>query len=154
MAGGGLGGSANFDGEETVIMSSGASGGFLSSYPINLTPGENIQIVIGAPGGIASNGLRSAMPAGNTQFGSYILCTGAGHLDQENWANVGSCGDKGGRGMPGVYVVSRGGGVSGGQTPFGYGSGGASHRCNGCVLPNPTNGLHGSPGVVIIDLLI
>lgn len=154
IAGGGLGGSANFDGEDTVIMSSGASGGYLSAHPINLTPGENIDIVIGAAGGVAYNGLRSATPGGTSKFGNYLTCTGAGYLDHENWANVGNCGDKGGIGVPGVYVVSRGGGISGGQTPFKYGSGGASHRCNGCSLPNPTQGINGSPGVVIIDLLI
>lgn len=154
IAGGGRGGSANYDGNGPVILSSGASGGFLVSYPVNLIPEERISIIIGNGGSPSFSNLRSGTPGGTSRFGNYLICTGGGNLNQENWQDVGNCGDKDGIGNPGVYMVTDGGGVSGGQTPIGYGSGGLTWRCNGCASPNPTIGQNGKDGVVIVDLLI
>lgn len=52
IAGGGSGGTTDFidSGFTAVPLISGASGGFLAAYPLNLTPGEVITINIG-PGG-------------------------------------------------------------------------------------------------------
>lgn len=153
IAGGGAGGVSGFDGNPAAIMISGASGGFLSSYPINLTPGEVVPITVGNGGaaGIFPNG----GPGGDTSFGSYLICTGAlkNIPTCEAEACPGSCGAQGGNGTLGQYIVTNGGYINGGQTPLGYGSGGPVTRCYGCLNPNPTVGSNGSQGVVIVDVL-
>ena len=134
-------------------MISGSSGGFLLSYPVNLTPGETIPITVGA-GGLASAHPNGG-PGGDTIFGSYLACTGALKAQPtcEAWSCAGTCGAAGGAGIIGQYVSSEGGIVAGGNTPLVYGSGGADFRCNGCAAPNPTIGWNGASGVVIVDVL-
>lgn len=126
-------------------MISGASGGFLSSFPVNLIPGESIPITIGA-GGPA--GPYETSTGGTTTFGSYLSCTGG-----FGYGSMGNCGSAGGVGIYGFYVTSVGGIINGGFTSLRYGSGGVVSRCNGCPGSYPTTGAPGEPGVVFVDVL-
>lgn len=132
-------------------MVSGASGGFLVNYPMNLTPGEVIPITIGV-GGVS--GYRVAGTGGTTIFGSYLSCSGGSSLtDASNsYATPGAC-NVDGIGTWGQYSDQLGGALIGGVTPLRFGSGGVVGRCDGCPFPNPTTGLSGTPGVVIVDVL-
>lgn len=149
IAGGGAAGVSDYPatGTTAVAMVSGSAGGFLSSYPLNLTPGESIMITIGV-GGVPGVANAGQLAGSASKFGSYLTCSGG-----INWALPGSCGSQGGNGFWGLYVNSRGGVIPGGQTPLGYGSGGVVTRCDGCAGTYPTSGGDGSPGVVIVDVL-
>lgn len=126
-------------------MASGASGGFLASYPLNLVSGESISIVVGT-GGPA--GPYETSQGGQTVFGTYLSCTGG-----FGFQGQGNCGSNGGLGFVGNYVVTPGGVLTGGNTPLVFGSGGAVGRCNGCAGSYPTIGSPGAPGAVIVDVL-
>lgn len=139
----------------------GSSGGYLISRPVNLTPGESIQITIGAGGAEGSYG-------GTTTFGAYYSCSG-GSSSLGGPSIGGSCGSAGGDGFTSQYVIlptepdpnysGHGGFFAGASTPLGYGSGGGTSRCAGCTLAIHgaaslnTYGTPGRPGVVIIDVL-
>lgn len=140
-------------------MISGASGGFLVSYPLNLTPGEVITITIGAGGPVRpADGAGQGAGGGTTTFGSYLSCTGGGSSGtQLSFADVGNCGASGGVGLFGQYINTdtnnASGYVVGGQPPTQFGSGGGAGRCSGCVAPNYSYGYPGAPGVVVVDVL-
>lgn len=85
---------------------------------------------------------------GTTTFGTYLSCTGG-----IEYGVPGNCGAAGGFGSHGSYVLSAGGQMNGGATPFVYGSGGNVFRCAGCSGNYPTIGSAGTPGVVIVDVL-
>ena len=153
IAGGGAGGVSGFDTgvSNPTNMISGARAGFLERYPVNLTPGEVIPIVIGA--GAPPAPYKLGQRGGTTSFGSYLSCTGGGNPGQEAWSAIGNCGTHGGNGIRGNYVMSSGGELLGGSIPMGYGSGGSVHRCVGCNPSTPTVGAWGQNGVVIIDMI-
>jgi hypothetical protein len=134
-----------------TYFSTGSSAGYLMSYPLNLTPGESIPITIGNGGLQNQNG-------GTTTFGSYLSCSGGLASPAGNMAG-GNCGSNGGFGVTSQFVgigagsVDYGGGFLGGQTPFGYGSGGNSFKCWGCGLATVGAATPGMSGVVFIDVL-
>jgi hypothetical protein len=147
IAGGGAGG-----GGGVPYMVSGSSGGYLLSYPLNLTPGESIPITIGF-GGIENQ------DGGTTYFGSYLSCSGGYVRLGDGWAG-GDCGVNGGKGVSAVFLgiggnlaVDYGGVLLGGKSPLSYGSGGDSRRCWGCGPSSLSMGMSGIQGVVIIDVL-
>jgi hypothetical protein len=139
-------------------MVSGASGGFLVSYSVNLTPGEVISITVGVGAPVwTSSGIHGG---GTTTFGSYLSCTGGGRSSVgvgAPWADPGNCGAAGGAGNFGQYVANSAGAITGGNTSLVYGNGGMAERCdnatNGCASPNYAYGTPGNPGVVIVDVL-
>jgi hypothetical protein len=156
-AGGGTGGVSGFDygPDQPTVMISGSSGGFALSYPVTLTPGATINIVVGSggpPGGYPTGG-----PGGTSAFGNYLTCTGGDTVYGEAYSYPGTCysqtGAPVGFGSVGQYVMNSGGYVSGGPSPLGYGTGGGVFRCNGCAGSNPTQGYYGQQGVVIVDVL-
>lgn len=153
LAGGGAGGVS----WNAPVMISGSSGGFLVSYPVNLIPGEAIPIVIGAGGSVRTSHL-GANGGASTAFGSYLLCTGGGATEITlSFADPGNCGVNGGVGLWGQYITNENanasGFITGGQTPFQFGSGGGAGRCDGCVVPTYAVGSPGSPGIVIVDVM-
>jgi len=152
IAGGGAGGVTHWgyavDGFSDTIIVSGASGGFLIAYPLNLTPGEVIPITVGAGGPAANANTALSAQAGTTVFGAYLSCTGGA-----NYTSPGSCGAQGGFGTYGTYTVSEAGIYNGGGTPLAYGSGGSAYRCWGCPGIYPAYGSDGTPGVVYVDAL-
>lgn len=147
IAGGGAGGVSDFPAPSStnVALISGASGGFLVSYPLNLTPGESIPITIGAGGPAGPN---TTVQAGTTTFGTYLSCTGG-----IQYGGPGNCGSGVGFGAYGTYVITSGGIVNGGVTSLGYGTGGSVTRCAGCTGTYSTSGQNGYSGVVIVDVL-
>lgn len=144
IAGGGGGG-----GGGVTYFATGSSGGFLFSYPVNLTPGESIPITIGNGGLQNQNG-------GTTNFGGYLACSG-GIASLTGPKFGGNCGVNGGQGVTSQFFghsdENYGGGLVGGMTPLIYGSGGGSHKCWGCGIGTLSTGVPGEKGVVIVDVL-
>lgn len=144
IAGGGAGG-----GGGVPYFVAGSSGGYLNSYPLNLTPGELIPISIGVGGSQNQNG-------GTTNFGGYLSCSG-GSMSLFGPVLGGNCGTNGGQGVTSQYFghndENYGGYFVGGTTPMNYGSGGGSSKCWGCGAGTVSTGLSGLNGVVIVDVL-
>lgn len=147
------GGSGSYAGYPRLI--SGASGGYLVSYPLNLTPGEVIAITIGAGGSENTAG-------GTTTFGSYISCSGGYAPSGWTYTVSGNCGSLGGVGNPGQFVgvgnltsnsASYGGHLSGGVTPLYYGSGGYGSMSWGGATSGGFPIDNGIQGVVFVDVL-
>lgn len=126
-------------------MISGSSGGYLLNYPLNVVPGETIAITIGQ-GGLPGD---PSQDGGSTVFGSYLLCSGGGHVQATTMYPPGDCSGKG-FGNYGQQVVASGSFMTGGMTPFGYGSGGTSSLCVACSVSTATSG---QSGIVIVDVL-
>lgn len=155
IAGGGGGGITGLS-----YYSTGSSGGFLASYPVNLTPGESIAITVGTGGIETANG-------GVTSFGSYLSCSG-GYSSAAGPVPAGNCGVAGGIGATSSYFIlpepipdysSNGGFFPGGITSLGYGSGGGVNKCSGCSRAVHGGamllsfGVPGRQGVVMVDVM-
>jgi hypothetical protein len=137
----------------TTIIIAGSSGGLLLSHPVNLIPGEAINLVIGS-GGLATTQIAptpTSAIGGTTSFGSYLSCTGG--QPQTSWPAEGSCLESSstwiGGGSKGGAISTINGHVLGGQSPLIYGTGGAS----GNPGTGMTWGTDGAKGVVIVDVL-
>jgi hypothetical protein len=148
------GGSGAYEGFPRLI--SGASGGNLSSYPVNLTAGESISITVGL-GGLANG------TGGATQFGNYVTCTGGLPSNGGTLAYAGNCGAAGGVGNNGQFfgvgdsntnTAGYGGHLSGGVTSIGFGAGGYANMSwsapNSGIFGYSSSGFN---GVVFVDVL-
>lgn len=150
MAGGGGGGWDSGAMAPPFRMISGGSGGFLLNYPLALSSGEQIDIVVGYGGLPGQTG-------GSTRFGSYLSC-GGGHSSSTGGPNGGDCGSTGGFGTKGSYInlmPDQGGNAPEAITPLGYGKGGTSNVCSGCFNSfgyyDKAHGHPGVQGVVYVD---
>ncbi len=91
---GGGGGGSDGSSRSTSLAGHGGGGGFTKTYwNIGVTPGQKIQVSIGA-GGPASTG--TAGSGGNTSFGSYSAAGGkqGGYWIEENYSGGGSGGGR------------------------------------------------------------
>jgi len=127
IAGGGGGGSSG----NGVNYYGGSGGGGGGSYivDINVTPGQQLSVVVGSGGAGGTGGTgRPGGSGGNSSVGSYITYGGSGGSNAGSAGSGGSGGGYGGSGGKGglgaVYSVLGVGGVSVGGTS-GAGSGGA-----------------------------
>ena len=152
IVGGGGGGYDSGSDVQPGRMISGASGGYLLSYPVNLTENETIKITIG-------NGGPPNNPGGITKFGDYVWCDGGRSSDYAP-PNYGGCSVSGSSGQGGNYIAvgpDEGGNAPIGTSPLGYGSGGNSSRCQGCYSSfgwyDKTHGSSGRDGFISIDVM-
>ncbi len=127
--GGGGGGGGNAAGWGSG--GGGGCGGAINGTSINVSPGQQIAVTVGA-GGLGGQGAGNGSSGGTTSFGSYLSAAG-GSWGRSGYYNLygsyyggsggGSSGGGGGNGWSGFYAIPGDGGTAGGATNS-HGAGG------------------------------
>lgn len=140
--GGGGGGSVQTG--LTVAAGGGGGGGHIVRSVVNVTPGDLIDIVIGAGGSAAvytsSSSVKAGGAGGDTKFGENVIAAGA-EAGSAGEKSVGGNGCSGGTGGGACGYSGENGGFSGGSGSYGGGGGAGGIRTG-----TPTTGKGGNGG--------
>lgn len=146
----------------------GGSGGYVLSYPIEVTPGSTLCISVGAGGKAAydigtghgfGGGPTTVANCNPSQLPKLITCFGGGAgpgvRSQDIAGAPGSCTVEPSGSSSGQLTYQQGSGHAGGYSPIGYGSGGEAARCWGdCGPEGAVEGKDGADGALFITWMI
>ena len=122
LVGGGGAGYCNYRGQGRSDNGGGGGGGYTNTTSINVTPGQKINVIVGAGG---SSGNNWANAGGTSQFGS-VTASGGGVGQFRNGGSGGSGGGGGGLPNPGSGASNGEKGDDGKNTKWGIVSTGGS----------------------------